>query len=70
MKRLFKTLDIYHASFVMEDNKIKKMRKYDLDGDKANEFKDKLKALCSDYGIKADNVLIRENQEESNNVKI
>ena len=70
MKRLFKTLDIYYASFVMEDNKIKKMRKYDLDGDKADEFKDKLKALCSEYGIKADNVLIQENQEEYDNAKI
>jgi hypothetical protein len=60
----FTYLQMYYSDFVMENNEVKKMRKYDLNGKEINEFKEKLQKLCEEYGIKADSVLIRTNHDE------
>jgi hypothetical protein len=60
----FTYLQIYYSDFVMENNEVKKMRKYDLNGKETNEFKEKLQKLCEEYSIKADSVLIRTNHDE------
>lgn len=56
---------IHKADFVMENNRIVKMRRAT-----SSRFKIELKSLCDKYGIKADNILIIPDFDESKLPKI